>query len=156
MLWIISGPTSAGKSTFIASPRAFALTGLPPECPVLWPSMTLQLSDMRMRDAFFHYNILRSVAPKHWPAELAGQCVEAVTLEAIRFDRDRRWIELLDSHVEKKAIVLVAGKQTLVQRIEQRSINEEPDLSGREAKDYPTTLWLRLMEQVDLPALYAA
>ena len=30
MIWIISGPTSAGKSTFISSPRCAELTGLSP------------------------------------------------------------------------------------------------------------------------------
>ena len=37
MIYIISGPTSAGKSTFMASERAAELTGLPAETPAEKP-----------------------------------------------------------------------------------------------------------------------
>src|SRR5215217_2286916 len=59
MLWIISGPTSVGKSTFLASPRCTELTGLPSGSPVYWPVDNLRAEDLSSVDAYFHYNILR-------------------------------------------------------------------------------------------------
>ena len=154
MIWIISGPTSAGKSTFIASRRAAEVTGLPSGSPVVWPATAAELTEAGPADAFFHYNILRPLQQQRRQARLARKAGEEVDPSAGRFEHDEPWIELRRSAAPKRAVVLVASKQTLLQRVARRRVIEEEELRGREAKDYPNQKWLSLLEEVDLLALY--
>jgi 2-polyprenyl-3-methyl-5-hydroxy-6-metoxy-1,4-benzoquinol methylase len=79
-----------------------------------------------------------------------------VEVGPIDFDQDVAWADVVDRDVAKKAVVLVANKQTLIERIRQRKRIEDPELRGREAKDYPAQKWLKVIEEVDLVDLYQA
>ena len=59
MIWIVSGPSSAGKSHFLDSPRAAELTGLARATRVWFPKQIGPGSPPAGEDAFVHYNILR-------------------------------------------------------------------------------------------------
>jgi hypothetical protein len=147
-IWIISGPTSVGKSTFIRSRRCAEVTGLPPETPVVRASAEPRLDKMRSPGAFLHYNLFRNAIE----ALMSGEDVE---LNAARFDRDTSWTNLLHRSIPKKAVVLIAGKQTIADRMRQRVI-QAPTSNARKVKKYPHETWLNLLEQVDLSALYDA
>jgi hypothetical protein len=58
MLWIISGPSSIGKSTLRSSPRIREITSLGPETPMVH-SRNLKKTAGITRNSFLHYNILR-------------------------------------------------------------------------------------------------
>jgi 2-polyprenyl-3-methyl-5-hydroxy-6-metoxy-1,4-benzoquinol methylase len=158
MLWIISGPTSAGKTTFIASARSAEITGLPPTTPLVFPSADAESFELGPSDAFYHYNILRPVmmGGGRRRAKLAMLQGGDFEPDAIDFERDAAWTEVAKSAVAKQAIVLVASKQTLLERIRQRKRVEDPELEGRKVKDYPAQRWLKVIEQIDLGELYQA
>lgn len=142
MLWTISGPSSAGKSHLLATPRAQELTGLGPSTPVLFPpkiGKTLEIEG----DAFLHYNLLR-------PAMAAFKRDEDPAA-ALDFSLDDRWMRAVEAGTEMSAIVLVADKSTLMDRANGRDVNEP---GGK--RRYKRTKWLALFEQIDLDAVYDA
>src|SRR5829696_5977283 len=149
MLWIISGPTSVGKSAFIASSRSAEITGLSPATPTVFPSATSQSAELGSIDAFYHYNILRPVLVGR-RARRAMKKGRDFEIGAIDFDQDAAWTDVAQPAVTKQAIVLVAGKQALIERTRQRERIEDPVLRGQEARDYPAQKWLKVFEQVDL------
>jgi SAM-dependent methyltransferase len=155
MIYIISGPTSAGKSTFMASERAAELTGLPAETPVVFPSAhSAELDQHSGTDVYFHYNLLRTIQAN--VRQVARSMMGGVELDPTAFDQDMAWTDLLKLPAPKSAVVLVASKQTLFARIRQRSIVEEPNLTGRGTKIYSNDKWVNRLEGVDLLALYKA
>jgi SAM-dependent methyltransferase len=139
MLWIISGPSSVGKSTFLTRSRCAAVTGLPAGTPVVWPTAQARLDELGSADAFYHYNILREEA--RGPAGFA---------------RDASWRNLVQREVPKRAIILVANKHVLIQRMRQRLIIEHATLTGHGETSYPVQHWIDCLERVDLAAVYAA
>ena len=139
-LWLVSGPTSAGKTRLINSPRIRELTGLGEDAPVLHPNdltRKLRLS----RDTVLHYNLLR---PAQRSVQKGGQPVHD-------FGIDRKLGQALALDAERRALILVASKAKLTERSGQR-IENEPG-SGN---DYGRTKWLDLYERVDLDELYGA
>ena len=138
MIWIISGPTSAGKSTFISSPRCAELTGLAQGTPVVWSSNVNDLDEIASTNALFHYNILRSpelksLSRRH-ERSMTGN-TGADKLSGFKFDRHVPWEKVAKSPLPKKAVVLIASKETLAQRMGQmRPSRENPELKGRDEK----------------------
>jgi hypothetical protein len=156
MIWIISGPTAAGKSTFITSPRCAELTGLAPGTPVVWPTNVSDLDGLGSTDALVHYNILRRIEVNRINRRSEQSSVKNARdgkLSGFDFDRHRPWIKVAKSPQPKKAVVLVASKQTLSQRMGQIRPKEKPELRG-ETRNYSHQKWLSLVEMVDLTALY--
>jgi hypothetical protein len=156
MIWIISGPTTSGKSTFITSARCAELTGLAPGTPVVWPYTASELNALASTDVLFHFNIMRSrelnrLKPRRSPSatENSGDS----KLRGFKFDRYGGWTGVAKSSLPKKAVVLVASKQTLSQRMAQVRIKERPERRG-ETRNYSHHKWLGLLETVDLAALY--
>lgn len=141
-LWIVSGPTSAGKSRLLSSPRAGQLTSLEPGAPVLFPPKLGKLPELS-RDSYLHYNLLR-------PAQIAAKEGDAVA-GATDFGTDPRWRQILDLSADRRAVILVAGRETLMNRSRGRTLNE-PDRKRR----YKPSKWLALYEQVDLDDIYRA
>ena len=152
MLWIISGPSSAGKSSFIASPRCIELTQVPPGTPVVFPHTAALLDQNTTPHFFFHYNILRPVNLKQqWDA--AGLAIETGITVTTIFNQDPQWNGVTRDGMPKKAIVLVTTRKTILRRVRQRRLIEAQALSQFEAV-YPVEHWLELYERVDLGGLY--
>jgi 2-polyprenyl-3-methyl-5-hydroxy-6-metoxy-1,4-benzoquinol methylase len=114
------------------------------------------LDELGATDALYHYNILRPLDLKR-RYELRGLPKgQSAISKAADFDRDPQWNYLTRVETAKKAVVLVAGRQTILQRIRQRQVVESPALMDDKDSLYPTQQWLDLIEQVDLVALYRA
>jgi hypothetical protein len=148
VVWIISGPTSVGKSTFIASARGREITKIPADAPIIIPGQDGRLPTDEATDCYYHYNILR-------PASLLWRKQPEADLRGIRFDDDRKWLELVASKRPKKAIVLVADKGTIVERARGRTIRES-EFPSRAGHPYDPERWLPLLNKVDLAEIYRA
>ena len=171
MLWIVSGPSSAGKSTFLASPRCREITGLGPDAPVRLPNATgIEAGDLS--DSFVHYNLLR---PAHRFLRLAGAGKPprraflarllrrgtahpddaAFAQAAVDFRDDPAWRAVLAVPSAKKAVVLVAGRERIIERVRERR-EIEPNRGAEKSNVYPSKFWLALYARIDLPRLYRA
>ncbi len=128
MLWIVSGPTSVGKSTFLASSRCAEITGLPRGTPVFLPAHHPHLDELGATDALYHYNILRPLDLKRQYEQRGLQKGQFAISKATDFNRDPGWNDLTRVETTKKAVVLVAGRQAILQRIRQRQAVESPTL----------------------------
>src|SRR5438105_6694465 len=147
MLWIISGPTSVGKSAFIRSEQFSALTGLRPKTLLLKP-MDVPASDPRLfrdDDCIVHYNMLRPVSlfAKHEATNETPQ--RDYQTRSTQFMADPWWKEF--SHrakdKQKRAVVVVASVAAIVERA-----------SGR--RGYNIEYWKSLYEKLNLPDIYRA
>src|SRR2546423_3543095 len=147
MLWIISGPTSVGKSAFIRSEQFSALTGLRPKTLVLKP-MDVPASDPRLFrevDCIVHYNMLRPVSlfAKHEANKETAQ--REYQTRSTQFTADPWWKEF--SHLardkQKRAVVVVASAAAIVERA-----------GGR--RGYNIDYWKSLYEKLNLPDIYRA
>ncbi len=141
MLWIISGPSSAGKSHFLASPRARELTGLPPETKVWFPKDVGPGAPPAAEEAFVHYNLLR-------PAQLLDKAGRDVR-SAFRYDADPQWLAIAALPQAKKAVIVTARRDMLLARVRGRALVEKGDPHA-----YGAAKWLRIYERVDLDAVY--
>ena len=136
------------------SPRCAELTGLAPETRVMWGSKTDKLDQFASTDALFHFNIM----PLRELKRLIRQHTQTATKESgndqrrdFGFAQIGEWESVTTSSPPKKAVVLVASKQTISQRMAQ--VRRKDSL--REPNDvYSGKKWLRLMETIDLAALY--
>ena len=154
---MVSGPSSVGKSTFMAHPRCAEITGLPPGAPVVWPEVQDRLDEIH-GDAFYHYNLLR---PTHLRRRRIQRGQKSLG-GPLAFGRDPRWRDLSMRPVNKRAVVLVASKRDMVRRaLARTSVEGMPDahshgdLEGK-ANRYKGGRWARMLGASDLPALYAA
>jgi len=141
-LWIVSGPSSAGKTHLISSPRLSELTSLERSAPVLFPAKLPDEITLES-DSYLHYNLLR-------PAQQAVNA-DRDPAEALDFSGDEAWAKVLATDAEVKALILVADIDTLKERSGGRDFNE-PD----GALAYKRDKWLALYDRVDLDALYSA
>ncbi|MBM4310317.1 MAG: ATP-binding protein [Deltaproteobacteria bacterium] len=171
-MWIISGPSSAGKSHFITSGAAAAVTGLQGDIATLFPDEAKGCNEKP--DTFFlHYNILRPLSIIR--AERAGAHGGILSKLACLFSRWREprntisWPHMLNLWQYKrdaaldallrtepliKAIVLVADRQTILDRIRQRETVEPFLQRNRRAARYPGRYWTSVYNAVDLPEIY--
>jgi hypothetical protein len=146
MLWIISGPTSVGKSAFIRSKRCFALTGLRPKTLVIKPmDMPDRLDPRLLRDSdcFVHYNMLRPVSlfAKHEASSATAQ--HEYQERSVQFMADPWWNEFSRLNRDKRAVVLVASLAAILERA-----------GGRQGYNIP--YWKSLYEKLNLPDIYRA
>ncbi|RYD72264.1 MAG: hypothetical protein EOP84_23450 [Verrucomicrobiaceae bacterium] len=174
MLWIISGPSSVGKSTFLASQRCYDLTGGGPDALTRFAfEQDPALSEHE--DSFFHYNLLRPASRfrrEHSPPPLRwyqlrtrfrrlfdtpplASSTRALQQGAQDFSRDPAWANLVASPTPKKAIVLVADQDRILERVRSRTKVEEEMPSGL-SNTYRPTDWLWFYERLDLAELYRA
>lgn len=156
LLWIVSGPTSVGKSTFMTSSRCCEITGLPPEPPIIFPNTQERLDQLGTTDALYHYNILRPFDLKrHF--EHRGAAREAASIRgATDFAGDPQWRNLFRRPGPKKAVVLVTSKRVILERSARREVIEDTKFAKIGRASYVSEQWLKLYEQVDLGALYRA
>jgi 2-polyprenyl-3-methyl-5-hydroxy-6-metoxy-1,4-benzoquinol methylase len=156
MLWIISGPSSVGKSSFIASSRCGEITGISSESSVFWPANQSDLDEHYGADVLYHYNTLRPMHLKRMSNRPKLARRQAVVTSETAFDQDPSWNALVDYEMDKKTIVLVASKQTILQRARQREAIENLHSTGSQVNRYPVERWLELIERTDLVANYRA
>ena len=131
LIWVISGPTSAGKSTFMMNPRCAEITGLPPETPVAWPATYSNLDDGDAADSFYHYNILRPLHLEYRSGSTGTLRKQLDMSIATDFGRDPRWSDLTQYAAAKRAIVLVARKRMILHRIRHRQTIERQALTSQ-------------------------
>lgn len=141
-LWIVGGPSSVGKSRFLACRRANEVTGLPPGTPVLFPGRLTSDTSLET-DAYLHYNILRGAG--------GGAGDGRSSPSPPNYRDDRRWRLAMRLPVQKRAVLLVADWDTLVERVRSRVVTEE----GRQRR-YRVDAWLDLYRRIDLAAIYDA
>ena len=152
MLWIVGGPSSVGKSTFMGSPRCREITGLGSDEPVVFPAdhSRLEEGDPGYRPSMlYHYNILR---PMWLRARPRGPTPTGDT----DFGGDLRWHDLMARGLTMQAVVLVANKQTILERARSRETVEDPALKTRNRNEYSSERWVRFIERSDLLSLYRA
>lgn len=172
MLWIISGPSSVGKSTFLESPRCREVTGLPSDAPVLF-AFESGIGSRDLNDTLFHYNLLRpatrfrrrqAVAAKSWKGRLHRFLRGSASIEretaalrsaAIAFRQDPAWQAITGQPVQKKAVVLIADRDRILERVQHRREIERAMPEGA-SNSYKSEEWLWIYERLDLPELYRA
>src|SRR5688500_3684550 len=98
MIWIVSGPTSGGKSTFMDSRRCEQVTGLPRLTRVWFPKEIGPGSPPPGTDALIHYNILRPFQKAEDPRD--------VKVDARLFESDPKWHAIVDLPGKKRAVVI--------------------------------------------------
>jgi SAM-dependent methyltransferase len=161
VLWIISGPASVGKSNFIISPRCAEITGLPTGTPVVWPATQNRLDefDDPAPEAFYHYNILRPLHVKRRYEQRGAPKAGSAIRSASDFGHELRWADLNERPIPKKALVLVASKQLILERVRQRRNHEPSALRAKQEgpdDSYDVAWWLGFLEEVNLTDLYQA
>jgi hypothetical protein len=137
MIVIVSGPSCAGKSTFMQSHGATELTGLTPAHPVVFPATLWLQPAVLHTDCYFHYNILR-------PADRGGD----------GFASDGPWNDLLAHPAPKRAIILLAPRSVLIDRMSRRETIEPPTFTGGSTMPYPQRHWIDLLGRIDVHATY--
>lgn len=139
MAILVAGPSSVGKSTFIASDEARRRFSLDFSDVVY--GFQIAASGVP-RGAIIHYNLLRQ-------ARAAGTNGDAHTAPSELLDEPALARIILSGTVEH-CFVLVAPVDELLDRIEaRRSI--EPFLANR----YPSDIWRDVTSRVDLLSLYS-
>jgi 2-polyprenyl-3-methyl-5-hydroxy-6-metoxy-1,4-benzoquinol methylase len=150
-----------GKSTFMASPRCAEITGLPTGTPVVWPATQDRLDefDGPAPDAFYHFNILRPLDLKRRYEQQGAPKAASAIRSANDFEHERRWVRLNKRPIPKRAVVLVASKQLILERVRKRRTLEHPALRAKREgsnRSYNVARWLGLLEEVNLTVLYQA
>src|SRR5581483_11679778 len=149
MLWIISGPTSAGKSTFIRSDECFALTGLPSKTSVIKPMDDLpgRLNPRLFTEpnCFLHYNMLRPVSlfAKHEATDTTPR--SEYQARSVDFKADPWWNEFARRAKDQqmRAVVVVANIASIRERVGRR-------------RGYNIPYWNSLYDKLNLPDIYRA
>jgi len=155
VIWIISGPTNAGKSTFIRSPQCSSLTGLPVDAPVIFPFASARLLTTRDQGSLYHYNILRTADIQRRRAP-RGAPISSMPDFYADFDQDLKWREVVSVPTAKAAIVLVIDRATLLERAARRQIVERRATTDSDELPYQREYWLDLFARIDLTRLYQA
>jgi hypothetical protein len=145
MFWLISGPSSVGKTTFIRSARCLAITGLSLETPIIKPVNAPGPDDrlQGVRDCFVHYNILRPVSLFAKREAQKTSAIEEYRARSVRFADDRWWGGFAELVAEKKALVLISNRAGILERASNRA-------------RYKFNYWKALYEKVKLSDIYRA
>jgi len=173
MIWIISGVSSCGKSTFIKSPRAKEITGLGLGTPVIFPFSGFERLSKGATEVFFHYNLMRplffilrekplirlwltlsrlSLVPSLWGGPRLDW--EAISEKWI-FSRDPIWSEFRGLRQARQTVVLATSLSTLLSRIELREPVEKKELCrGTRNRKYSKSFWNSIYNQVRLYDIY--
>ena len=175
MIWIICGPSSVGKSTFIESGKAAEFTGLPADTPTLFPveldEIFIQKSQDHLleKDYFIHFNILRPLTvTKAEPRKrnlferLKNACLPHIhtnnpktTMQSLlSYKEDPCWRNLLALDCEKKAILLASPKDIIVERVKHRITTENLSLTETNQGMYDSSFWLDIYNDINLEAAY--
>ena len=156
MICIISGPTCSGKSAFLSNPKNFKWTGYPPSTPVVFPKKILKQEFDLGDDFFIHYNILR-YANQLWHADQFHQNSKDKSDSCINFASELTWNKVISFPYSKMAIILVAKRSVLLDRISCREVVEQsrPNFNNP-GHPYPQHKWINILKSIDLNILYQA
>ena len=149
MIYIISGPTCAGKSTLLQSTRIHSITNLSPTYPVVFPGSIPSNADILQNGCYFHYNLLRA-------ANKAFKSPDNINESMHNFKSDYPWSYMHKLSIPKKAIILIASRTVIEKRITSRRHIEPSNLTGRSPSPYPVSHWMKVLNTVDLQELYLA
>lgn len=172
MIWIVSGPSCCGKSTFIRTEKALQITGLSYNEEVIFPFQIDFRLLISLKTGFFHYNILRplwKIIKKRPAFYISFLYPNPILVRLFRIDKlrcrfiydtwdyklDYQWMKFLSTSIPKKAIVLVADNQALIKRTSEREEREkDPAGLGILKRDYPARRWAFVYTVLDLPLIY--
>ena len=137
-IWIVSGPSSSGKSTFIASERCRTLTGLDLDMAVITAG-SFRAGKIE-RPSLVHYNILRPyVIDREQPYNFAN---------------DKKWRNICSSGHDLEAIIIRTSRDVLLHRINTRKIVERKAITGKPEKSYNRKKWGTIYSTIQLDELY--
>src|SRR5436309_9657164 len=148
MLWIISGPTSVGKSTFIQSKQFPALTGFRPKKKLVIKPMDVPANDPQLfadADCIVHYNMLRPVSLFARSEATEATSPREYQTRSLEFTADPWWNEFsrLAKDKPKRAVVVVGNLAAILERA-----------GGR--RGYNIEYWTSLYQKLNLPDIYRA
>lgn len=149
MIHIISGPSCAGKSTFLENKQARAAVGIPITGPVVYPGDLASNKNALQESCLFHYNILR-------PTELSYKKIFCLSGRKYNFKMDSLWVDTSKVAQPKKAVILVASRSVIKDRMLSRQHIEPISLTGKKPIKYRNSRWIEMLNTVDLPRLYLA
>jgi len=145
MIYLICGPSSVGKSTYLQTNEALSAFGLETKPPLIFPD-EVGSRDLPLPPYAVHYNILR---PIHSLEDQDG-LTSANTQWS--YDIDEPWQRIVKLSGPKKAIVLVASIQDLRTRVAVRP-TIEPELRAV-SHPYPNEYWSKIYQVLDLKLVY--
>ena len=150
MIYIISGPSSAGKSTLLQSSKLPAITRLPPNYPVVFPANMANNADALQNGCFFHYNILRVADHLYRKTDIKAESTH-------HFMADSPWQKMSQLDTPKKAIILLVSRTILKKRMLSRQHVEQSKLTGHSNVGvYPSNHWTDVLDTVNMQELYLA
>lgn len=169
MIWIISGVSSAGKSSFILSERALEITGLGPQTPIIFPFHGWEGFRKGETEAFFHYNMMRPlffILGKHpilklrialcrlsfLPLSWSGFKLNwDILIKRWDFKADPKWSEFCRLRQQREAVVLVTSAPMLLDRTKKREPLETENVYNKKTRrKYNNHLWINIYNQVNL------
>jgi hypothetical protein len=148
---IISGPTSAGKSTFIeAHADRYDVVELPRRFdPKALTAGTRYAVHYNILNPYWRTNVLRT--KRSVLATFRASRMQRAIDRGRPFDGDAHLARILSADAKKSAVVLVVPRDELERRVRARVEGEL--LVGRRV-DYTPEEWLTILARVDLNALY--
>jgi hypothetical protein len=159
MIWIVSGPSSVGKSTFLKSDYFIKKFNIQEETDktLFAYQVNESLSDSINETTFLHYNICRSIQNKKASRKILFKKLPLpLTREKNYTYEDTKWdiITSLDK-TKMHVIVLVASKEELLKRISTRQYNE-PLYTKESKSNYPKHKWKKLYKSLNFEKLYSS
>lgn len=162
-MWIISGPTCVGKSTFIKNKKYLDLTDLHPGTQVLFPKDLFKEHISINEDFILHYNFHRlfyDEMRKSTPIKRFLRFLRILSedenltekLKNVEFSNDIHWRQILRFPAQKKAIVLLANANELKYRVSRRRVTKD---KGKQIISYDSKAWLEIYNQLDLFKIYS-
>ena len=150
MIYIISGPSSAGKSTLLQSSKLPEITSLPADYPVVFPANMVNNADALQNGCFFHYNILRVADHLYRKTDIKAESTH-------HFMADSPWQKMSQLDTPKKAIILLVSRTILKKRMLSRQHVEQSKLTGHSSVGvYPSNHWTEVLDTVNMQELYLA
>jgi len=149
MIHIISGPSCAGKSTLLDNAKIYSITNVSSKQAVVFP-YEIDSNNRNIQDGcFIHYNLLRT-------ANRVRANIEFNNKARLMYDfmLDPAWVTITKAPQTKKAIILIASRSVLEQRMSSRRHGEFINLQGSSPAPYPSDDWRKLLNTVDLEKLY--
>lgn len=163
LMSIICGPSCAGKSTFISDPRSGQFTGHTASAPIIFPANWQNREHAAGEHFLFHYNTLRTAGKLfgRGPGNAGSRSADGYTT----FGHDAAWQRVITSTYTKQAVVLIASRAVLEERMSAR-LDIEPKSLGyggnclvrlyNRYRSYPGAYWRQVLFRIDLEKLYQA
>ena len=149
LIWLICGPSSAGKSTFIQSEKCKEITSLPENTPTIM-AHTFQSNQALNPETILHYNMLQTETL--WEKMIGIFSQNGIKKTEFDFEKIPSWTSIKRARADIKAVVLVCSRDTLLKRIKKRKFVEAKGLNKQ--KLYPKAKWIKMISSVNLELLY--